>query len=375
MKKVLYTLSISLFMFSCGNKEITDAKESSTTQNELIVLTKEQIKAGELTFGSFEQKAFDGMIYVSGKLDVPPSNRVSIHAPLGGYIKEISILEGNKIAKNQTLFILENPDFLEIQQTYLEAKAQLAYLENDVERQRTLAKEQVSAQKTFLKAEAEYKTILARTRALKEKLILIGYSIHAIENGKLSAQVAVKSPLAGFVSHVAASKGAFLDPMTLAVEIVNTEDLHVVMDVFEKDIHAVQINQKINFHLPENPEKNYEGKVVEVGKSVSGSKRLISVHAHINSKNAAKDLIPGMFIKAEIHTNSVQDYGLPEEAIVEVDGKKWILILVNEKNGAYSLKKQLIETGITVNGYTRIVNLPKSLQNKQVLIKGAFGLI
>lgn len=375
MKKVLYTLSISLLLFSCGSKEIADAEESSTTQNDLIVLTKEQIQTGELVFGSFERKAFDGMIYVSGKLDVPPSNRVSIHAPLGGYVKEISILEGNKIAKNQTLFILENPDFLEFQQAYLEAKAQLAYLENDVERQRTLAKEQVSAQKTYLKAEAEYKTILARTRALKEKLILIGFSISAIENGKLSAQVAVKSPIAGFVSHVSASKGAFLDPMTLAVEIVNTDDLHVVMDVFEKDIQTVQVNQKINFHLPETSDKKYEGKIVEVGKSVSGTKRLIAVHAHISSNNDTKDLIPGMFIKAEIHTDSVEDYGLPEEAIVEVEGKKWILIVVNEKNRKVTLKKQLIETGITVNGYTRILNLSKSLQVKQVLVKGAFGLI
>lgn len=375
MIRLIFILSASLFLLSCGSDKTANEVENPTQQDPIIEVTQEQIEAGDLIFSGFEKHAFDGMIHVSGSLDVPPSNRVAIHAALGGYVKEINILEGNKIAKNQVLFILENPAFLEYQQDYLEAKAQLAYLENDVDRQRTLAKEQVSAQKTYLKADAEYKTILARTRAIKEKLQLIGYSIQAIENGKLSASVAVRSPISGFVSSVVASKGSYLDPMTMAVEIVNTEDLHIVLDVFEKDIHAVKKDQKITFHVPENAARNFEGKVVEVGKSVSGTKRLIAVHAHISSKQEETNLIPGMYVKAEIHTESINDYGLPEEAIIEVDGKRWILVVLQNKNGKVSLKKQRVETGNTVDGFTQILDLPQNLQNKQVLVQGAYGLI
>jgi cobalt-zinc-cadmium efflux system membrane fusion protein len=375
MIRLVFTLSASLFLLSCGSDKTVEEAEIPKHTANVVEVTQEQIKAGDLVFAGFEKHAFDGMIHVSGKLDVPPSNRVAIHASLGGYVKEINILEGNKVAKNQTLFILENPAFLEYQQDYLEAKAQLAYLENDVDRQRTLAKEQVSAQKTYLKADAEYKTMVARTRAIKEKLQLIGFSIQAIENGKLSASVAVRSPISGFVARVAVSKGSYLDPMTMAVEIVNTDDLHLVLDVFEKDIHAVTKNQKITFHVPENPATNFEGKVVEVGKSVSETKRLIAVHAHISSQQDETNLIPGMYVKAEIHTESTTDFGLPEEAIIEVDGKHWILFVLHNKDGKVSLQKQRVEIGNTVDGYTRILDLPQNLQNKQVLVKGAFGLI
>jgi cobalt-zinc-cadmium efflux system membrane fusion protein len=39
--------------------------------------------------------------------------------PLGGFIKTTTLFTGNAVAKGQTLAVIENQDFVDIQQNYL----------------------------------------------------------------------------------------------------------------------------------------------------------------------------------------------------------------------------------------------------------------
>ena len=49
--------------------------------------------------------------------------------PLGGFIKSTTLLPGNAVTKGQTLAVIENQDFVDIQQNYLEAKNKLVFAE------------------------------------------------------------------------------------------------------------------------------------------------------------------------------------------------------------------------------------------------------
>ncbi|MDP5172289.1 MAG: efflux RND transporter periplasmic adaptor subunit, partial [Bacteroidia bacterium] len=132
-----------------------------TAEDEPFSLTAEQFSGAGMAVGGFTEQTFSQVVKTTGMFDVPPEFKASVSAYYGGYVKTISLLPGQRVRKGQLLFTLENPEYIQMQQDFLEAKGQLAYLKNDYERQASLRSENVTSQKVFLKAESDYNMTLA----------------------------------------------------------------------------------------------------------------------------------------------------------------------------------------------------------------------
>src|SRR5690625_1212643 len=126
-----------------------------------------------MSFGSVMEKDFAKTIHTNGTIDVPPQSKAVISAFSGGYIKNTHLLIGDKVKKGERLLSIENPEFITMQQQYLETAEQLAYLKSEYERQKTMLEENITSQKNYLKAESEYKSAVARTNSLKKNLEML----------------------------------------------------------------------------------------------------------------------------------------------------------------------------------------------------------
>ena len=71
---------------------------------------------------------------------------------MGGYIKKTPLLIGDVVKKGQLLVTIENPDFITLQQEYMEVKQQLVYLASEYDRQKTMREENITSQKSFSKS-------------------------------------------------------------------------------------------------------------------------------------------------------------------------------------------------------------------------------
>ena len=196
MKKLFYFLLSTLMLLTsgCGNgeKNTTDEMQSKKGQ---VILSKQQFENSGMLLGTLKTQSFPEVVKVNGLIDVPPENRAIINATLGGYIKETSWLVGDLVKKGQVLVVIENPEFVKMQQEYLEAKEQLNYLKSEYERQRTLFEEKISSQKSFLKTESEFKMTTAKFNGLKKQLEMLNISPELVEQGKLSATANIYSPI------------------------------------------------------------------------------------------------------------------------------------------------------------------------------------
>ena len=181
MKRILYTISITIFIASfsgCGNseKENKNIDENGTTEvidSTGIVISKEQFEQSDMQLGKLEDHSFSTLVKTTGMVDVPPQNKAIVSAFSGGYIKTTPLLIGDSVKKGQALLTIENPDFITMQQDYLETAEQLTYLKSEYERQKTLVAEKITSQKNFLKAESEYKKALAQYNATRKKLTML----------------------------------------------------------------------------------------------------------------------------------------------------------------------------------------------------------
>jgi cobalt-zinc-cadmium efflux system membrane fusion protein len=65
------------------------------------------------------------------------------------------------------------------------------------------------------------------------------------------------------------------------LEIIETGHLHLELNVFEKDILKVKVEQDINFTVPEATNEIFHAKVFS-RKSIEGNERTINVHGHLD---------------------------------------------------------------------------------------------
>jgi cobalt-zinc-cadmium efflux system membrane fusion protein len=379
--KSLYILFTILFLaiatVSCGNKAKEEAaivEQEPTAANE-VTLTAEQYKTADIQLASIAAMALSGTTKVSGVLDVPPQNLVSISTPFGGFVKNTTLLQGQKIRKGQVVALMQNPDYVQPQQDYLDYKSQLNYLKLDYDRQQELAKENVTTQKALQKARAEYESMRARVSGLKTKLQLMNINVVRLESGTIQSVLPLYSPINGYVTAVNTNIGAFAAPTDVLFKIADTEHLHAELTVFEKDVPKLKIGQKVRFILA-NESKERMATVYLVGKEIS-SERTVKIHCHLDQEDSR--LLPGMYLQALVESGSEKVAAVPSKAIVAFEGSDYIFVADTEQSkekGSTSYKLVSVKTGVTELNYTELIfDSATDWKNWKVVTNGAYDLL
>ncbi len=363
-----------VLLFSCTQKEdgieVTEAPSESTE----IQLTEEQFRTMKMEWGELHTGEFSEEIAVQGTVQIPVEGMREITTYFGGYVQDLKLIEGQEVRKGEVLFTLENPDFLRLQQDFLETKSQLSYLKAEWERQKTLAQEQISAQKNFLKAVADYEAALAKTQSLKKQLALISIDGEALSPATMRSKISITSPIAGFVEEVVAVPGQFLPSAAKALALISKEHIHVELVLFEKDASKVHIGQIVEFTSPDRPDEVLKAKIKVVGKSIN-AQRQINVHADLIDEKEEGKLTPGMFLQARIQLDPQQSLAVPEESIIEVGEEHYILVQKSKSAGSFTLQKIKVTPGAKGKQYRAISTATALDSTAIVLVKGGFNLL
>lgn len=373
---VLFGLS-SLFI-SCkkGNTTSAAIKAVEILPEDIVEMREDQIKQAKIELGSVEMKSIGSVLKVSGLISVAPQNRATICMPMGGFIKNTSLLPGNAVTKGQVLAVIDNQDFVDVQQSYLEARNRLAFAEADYKRHTDLYKNDVYSEQNVQQVTVEYRNLKALVKSLEQKLILIGIAPDRLNEDNISSTVRLLSPINGFVKTVNINIGKYVNPTEVLFEIVNNDKLFLVLTLFEKDASNVATGQKVKFFI-NNETETHEAMITQTGRSV-GDDRTFIVYATVSSN--CKNLLPGMYVNALISESDQSVTALPSEAVVTFDDKDYIFIYEKEKmeaGKAFTEYKMIeIEKGASDSGFTE-VKLPEGFNfgAAKIVIKGAYTLL
>lgn len=372
------TLFFLLALASCGSKSEIQVEEDALLHlpaEGVYELSNTQFESSGMELGKLEMQSFHEIVRANGMIDVPPEYRASVSSYFGGTVKDLNLLTGQSVDKGQVLFTLENPDFVQIQQDFLEAKGQIAYLKADYERQKNLAEDRVSSQKTFLKAESDYTVTKVRLESISKKLGLMGIDPSSLTIDNIRTTINIISPIKGYVTQVDIARGTYLNPSESAISIVNTDHLHLELNIFEKDLPKVKEGQTIKFRIQEDQRQEYDAEVHLVNKTVDPIERTIGIHGHLADEKMAQYFSPGMYVEAEIYSSSESKVSLPEGAVIELNGRFFTLLLNGKMENGYSFIRKEVQVGHTSSGYIEILNPEDFNDSTQFLIHGAFNLI
>jgi cobalt-zinc-cadmium efflux system membrane fusion protein len=373
---LLFALAALISCTGSSSKE-EPAEPEHLEEEGIVEFTEAQFKTAGIVLSGIEQKQLRGVLKVNGLLDVPPQNLVSISVPYGGILKSTDLLQGMWVSKGQVIARMEHPDYIQLQQDYLEAASQLTYMQKEFERQEALSKENVSAAKTLEKTTAEYRGLQSRVEGLRQKLALLNIDAGGLSTSTILSSIRIIAPISGYITEVNANIGKFVQANDVIFEIVDTRHLHAELMVFEKDIPKLKEGQTVRYLLA-NETKEREAEVHLIGREIS-AERTIRVHCHLKEED--KNLLPGMYLKAVIETGAAETSALPDEAIVTSGGKKYIFVQTEgiaktDTTHAYHFKMVEVQTGISENEYTE-VNVPEDFNRstKNIVVKGAYDLL
>lgn len=365
--KTTYIYFVLLFLFSCTAKEQEVKEEQPIVAENQITFTDAQLKSAGLSYVKLEEKKMASVLRLNGKIDVPPQNMVSISVPMGGYLKNTKLLPGMHVNKGEVIATIEDQQYIQLQQDYLLTKSKIAFSKLEYERQKELNQSKATSDKVFQQAAAEYNSLTIMLSSLGEKLKLIGKNPSSISEKNISRSISIYAPIDGFVTKVNVNIGKYVSPTDVLFELVNPTDIHLAINVFEKDLGKLFIGQEVVTYTNNDPKNKHLAEILLIGKDL-GEDRSTEVHCHFEDYD--KTLIPGTYMNAEVQVKANNSFVLPEDAVVSFENKKYAFV----KKSAKEFKMIPVETGVVENGYIEVLN-GKELAGETFVQKGAYTLL
>jgi membrane fusion protein, heavy metal efflux system len=383
MKRKIYIIPVIITMLSmlvsACKQNGTNSEKSKVAEvlpDDIVELRDDQIKLAEIGLGKLEMRSLSNVIKVNGVVSVAPGSHATVCMPLGGFVKYTSLVEGNSVKRGETLAIMENQEFVDIQQNYLETRNKLAYAEDEFKRHTELYKDDVYSQKNVQQVTVEYRNLQAEAKSLEQKLRLIGIDPIALKEDNISSTVNLVSPINGFLKAVNVNIGKYVSQTDVLFEIVNSEKLFLELTLFERDAGKIANGQKISFYIS-NEADEHDAVITQTGKSLSEDK---TFRAYASVSTVCPHLLPGMYVNALIRERDDSVTALPSEAIVSFDDKDYIFTYERDKTeeGRAFTEYRMIEVkkGVSLDGYTQ-VTLPQKFpsDSAKIVVKGAYNLL
>lgn len=370
MKSFIYVFISAIILVSCSNNSsVSEDVAETITVADTADLTNDQMKNAALLIGPMQRGEISSLMKVNGKVDVPPQNMVSISVPLGGYLKNSKLLPGMHVNKGEVVAVMEDQQYIQLQQDFLMAKVKQTLFEKEFARQKELNASQASSDKMLQQAESEFKIQKILVSSLAQKLQLAGINPNNLNESNISKSVNIYSPIDGYVTKVNVNIGKYISPTEIMFELVNPTDIHLALKIFEKDLEKLFIGQSLIAYTNNNLNKKYDCEVLLIGKDIN-AEGFTDVHCHFETYD--KVLIPGTYMNAEIKVKNRQAIVLPTDAVVRFEGKQYVFKSI----GKQKFVMTEVKVGETENGLTEILMTEKDLNTTaSYVIKGAYTLL
>lgn len=392
MKKLKYIIPaiiISSLLISCNaNKEKVETEEhgeqehvhNEENENE-VTLSEAQVKAIKLEFGKIEMKELKDAIKANGFLKVPNQNKAQVTSLYSGQIKSIRVQPGDYVGKGQTIAVIENPNQIMIQEQYLTVIGQIQMTQTEVKRQKELYEGNAGALKNLQYAESQLRTLQTQRASLTKQLQMMGINPGSVSAKNLNSTMTVKAPISGVIATVLVDIGSYVDVSFPIVEMVDNSNLHLDLDVFEKDLPKIQKGQLIHFTMTNNPSKEYDAEIFSIGSTFEDQSKSVPVHARVKGEKTG--LIDGMNVVAIISIGNNLVSAVPSDAVVNVGAEDFIFIQKivphehseEEHDHEYTFEKIPVVKGTSDIGFTQITALKSIPENAKIVTKGSFFIL
>jgi RND family efflux transporter MFP subunit len=331
-------------------------------------------------------------ILSTGRVVPVPSKRAIVSPPVGGILRTGTmprigqqVIQGQRLATLQqtptaaeaaqmqaasTQMQIENArvdaERRKLAQLELEAQARLEEATHDLGRSQRLYEKKAYSAKALESDELAQRVAAAQLEAIREQLKALQSTGTAIRQTSDSTYDMV-APIAGTVVSVSKASGEQVAPGEAILEIVALDTVWVEAPVFEKDLGKLGKNFRAVFTTAAFPEKEFQGRLVDVGKVVDEQTR--TAKAVFEVVNPSQQLSIGMQANLRLDAGVPGPVLLiPREAVLDNEGKKIVYVLISGEE----FERRDVTLGDEYGGLVAILSGVKA--GERVVTQGAYQL-
>jgi cobalt-zinc-cadmium efflux system membrane fusion protein len=365
-------ITVAMIIFvgcSKPSADLTEVQQKAETTATTIAssnkqLLKSDFESRDLQWGTLDSTEVTRVVRASGRVDVPPEGRIQLSTLVSGYVHGIELIPGDRLKKGQVLFQLVSPNYLDLQQAYLESKIKFELAEIELKRQQQLIKEQVISESQLQQTKANFDQTKAQYVAMKMKLELLGFDLKKVNNSEFTESLNILSPVDGVVTDIYITSGEFTEASSPMLEIVQSDHLHLELEVFEGEALLVKEGQSLEFRLSGQEYDSHgwmKGEIFRVNSVLNPENRTLSVHGHVE---AWDNPLIGAYVEARIMTGNSAIYIVSKKALWDGKNGSEIRYLVKENADSYEWKSIEVET-------RSIIDAPNEETHSQVVLSAS----
>ena len=355
MKKIFLLTTLSILIFSCGNKEnnqsidkLIAAKNVKELQAKKALLQADILKIEEalatldtkteealVAVATIKDTVFNHYLEIQGSVDT--KENILVQPEFSGILTALNVKAGQKVAKGQ---ILGRVDDNGMSQQLASLENSYALAKTTFERQKNLWDQKIGSEIQYLQAQTQMITAQKGVSQFKAQL----------------SKTLIRAPFSGTIDEVFVEKGQVVAPSQQGLmRIVNLGNMFVSTSVPESYIGKLKVGDNVDVFLT-SLNKIYKGKVRQVGNFINPNNRSFGVEVSI--PNPDNLLRPNQVAKLKIIDYVSKDAIVVPTNVIQEDGKgsKYLYIVEGSDGKTGTAKKVIVEVGKSSDNVTEIIS-------------------
>jgi cobalt-zinc-cadmium efflux system membrane fusion protein len=258
---------------------------------------------------------------VTGTVSPDISRNIPVISAASGRVLEVHARLGDTVTRGQLLMRVQSQDVAQAFSDYRQAVADETLTHTQLERARDLyAHGAISLNDLQVAEDAETKARVAAETAL-DRLRVLGAEPH-----HPSAIVDVRAPASGVITEqqvtMAAGTQGLASPN--AFTISDLSHVWILCDVYENDLHFVQLGQYADIRLDAYPDLRLKGRISNIGPILDPNLRTAKVRLEVHNPGMLR---LGMFVTATFHALKKEVRAtVPAAAVLHLHDRDWVWV-------------------------------------------------
>jgi membrane fusion protein, heavy metal efflux system len=152
--------------------------------------------------------------------------------------------------------------------------------------------------------------------------------------GDMSSRIPIRTSLSGTVIERHVTEGQFVQPdSNPLLTIADLSSVWVLADIFERDLHRVQVGQKAEVRTEAYPENQFMARVSYINEVIDPATRTVKVRFLVSNPGAK--LKPEMFASVTLFLDeSIRGLTVPAKAVFNEAGRNFVYVRVMDREFA-----------------------------------------
>ena len=280
---------------------------------------KEKIYINDYSYMEVKKTDEIGTLNLNGYIKA--NNQIGIFVDKKLKVKEVFIKNGDFVKKGQVLMTFDDDETNKLNRNIEKERINLQKIQRDLKTTRELQK-LGGASKNDVKN-------------LEDNARISQLSIDEYTEVLNKTATEVRSPVDGVVSNLKAQENYLVDTDSSLLEIIDSNDLRIIVEIPEYNSQAVKIGQSVKVRQDiSDDDKVYDGEITKISR-LSTTSSLTSenvLEADVKTKEVIPNLVPGFKIKAVLQLKADEKNIIIPKIALQSENGKYFVFTIDIKN-------------------------------------------